>query len=724
MFKKDKKEDARPRSIVWKVKWSLIALVLLIVVGLLGYGGVLLGGKMVVGDADLVLDAATTIETADGKVIQEIYQENRDPVTLNEIPSHVQQAFLAVEDRRFYEHAGIDLKSLIRAVYKNILAMGKVEGGSTITQQLAKNLFLYNDKTWSRKAKEAMAAIYLEQQLAKDEILELYMNEIYFGEGIYGIEKAAAFYFSKSAEELTITEGALLAGMAKAPNGYSPITYPEKALNRRNTVLLTMEDAGIISEEQLAEEQEKDLGMDVSERQASPWVDSYVDLVMREAAGRYELPINELKRGGYRLVVNLDEEAQRIAYENFQEGAYFPGNTEGEEGAFIMMEQETGRVTAAIGGRDYQLGDLNRTAVTRQPGSVMKPTAVYGPALMQKEKYTPYTLVLDQPMEGYTVSNVDDQYSGAVSIFEAIKQSKNTSAVWLLDQIGIDYAKGYLEKMDIRLEDDNGLAIALGGLSEGLTPQTVMESYAVFARGGEFIDSYTIEEIYDRHGELVHEAAPETAEVFSTQVAWNMTEMLIETVESGTASAGEYTKELAGKTGSTQHPFVPGETNDAWFAGYTPDYTVALWMGYDKVDEEHYLTEGSSYPTKLAKKILTEIDQQKPFAESFEKPVSAEPLPEPIKLPQITGLQGSVSFGGYSLMEGKLTWTGSADERVHYRVYREKEGIDERVGEVEGKTEFYVDGMDVLRAYRYYVVPYNPLTKLEGERSETISFRN
>ncbi|MFC2949973.1 transglycosylase domain-containing protein [Virgibacillus sediminis] len=722
MFRKNKED--RPRSFGWKIKWLLIGLVLLAALGMLGYGGILLGGKMVVDEEEFILSAATTIETADGEVIQEVYQENRDPIPLEEIPSHVQQAFLSVEDKRFYHHAGIDLKSVTRAVYKNILAMGKAEGGSTITQQLAKNLFLYNDKTWSRKAKEAMAAIYMERQLTKDEILKLYLNEIYFGEGVYGIEKAANYFFSKPAEELTISEGALLAGMAKAPNGYSPITYPEKALDRRNTVLLTMEDAGVLTAEERIQEQEKSLGLDISEREASPWVDSYVDLVMREAADKYQLSINKLKQGGYRIVVNMDEYAQKAAYEAFQDDSYFPGSTEGVEGAFTMMEQDTGRVTAAIGGRDYQLGDLNRTAVTRQPGSVMKPLAVYGPALMQTEKYTPYTLVLDQQMESYTVSNVDGQYSGAVPIYHALKQSKNTSAVWLLDQIGIDYAKGYLEKMNINLDDDSGLAIALGGLSEGLTPQTVMESYAVFPRGGEFIDSYTIEEIYDRNGELIHQADPKTEEVFSTQVSWDMTEMLRATVESGTATAGEYPKQLAGKTGSTQHPFVEGETNDAWFAGFTPDYTVAVWMGYDKVDENHYLTEGSSYPTALAKKILTDINKQEPLTESFTKPEAAEPLPEPVELPQVTELQGSVSFGGYSLFQGKLTWNGSEDQRVVYRIYREKEGIDERVGEVEGDTEFEIDGMDVLRSHRYYVVPYDPLTKLEGERSRSISFRD
>ncbi|WP_373895651.1 transglycosylase domain-containing protein [Virgibacillus sp. CBA3643] len=712
--------ESHKRRLPRKLKLFLITIGIMLIVGLTGFGTILIGGELIVDEEDLILDATTVIETADGEVISELYNEHRTLVSLDAIPEHVQHAFISIEDRRFYDHGGIDFRSVFRAVFKNILAMSKVEGASTITQQVGKNLFLTNDKTWTRKAKEAMAAINLERKFTKDDILELYLNEIYFGEGIYGVETASNYFFSKSVDDLTVAEGALLAGLAKAPNGYSPINHPEKALDRRNVVLSAMEDTEVISTDKRVQEQEKSLDLDVQEREVNPWVDSYVDLVMKEAADKHELSINELKRGGYRIIVSMDEDAQHIAYEQFQNGDYFPGNTEGTQGAFVMMEQETGKIISAIGGRDYQIGDLNRVTVARQPGSIMKPIAVYGPAMMQDE-YMPFSLIPDRQMDhdGYTVSNVDGNYDGMVTMFEALKKSKNTSAVWLLDQIGVDYSKEYLEQLGINIEDD-GLSIALGGLSKGVAPIDLMESYGTFARNGSMIESYSIDRIYNRDDEMIVETSPSAREVFSPQVAWNMTEMLLDTVESGTAAHGNYNKALAGKTGSTQHPFVDSETNDAWFVGYTPEYTTALWMGYDEASEDHYLTAGSEYPTRLTKAILTEMDNRRALTESFAKPDEVDALPEPIMLPQITNLSADYAIGG-TLFQGKLTWQGSDDDRVVYRIYREQEGIDERVGEVEGKTEFEIDTFALLQSNAYYVVPYDPLTKLEGERSGTVS---
>lgn len=477
--------DVPKRNRLRKFKRVMLLLAVMLGIGAAVCAAVLIGGRLVADEADMVLDATTTIETADGEVIGELYTENRDPVPLEEIPDHVQEAFIAIEDRRFFEHWGIDIRSVARAAYQNILAMSKVEGGSTITQQLAKNLFLSNDKTWARKAKEAMAAIHLERTHTKEEILELYLNEIYFGKGVYGIEKAANFFFSKPANELTLSEGALLAGIAKGPNGYSPIDYPEKALNRRNTVLMAMEETGKISAETRLAAEGQTLGLALNKPEPNPWSASYIDLVMKEAAEEHQLSVDELQRGGYRIVVNMDKTAQAAAYEQFQHDEYFPGSTDDVEGAFVMMEHETGEIVSAISGRNYSLGDLNRVTVARQPGSTIKPIAVYAPALMQEETYTPYTVIPDQQMnyDGYTVSNVDGHTAGSVTIYDAIKMSKNTSAVWLLEQIGVDYAKDYLEKMNINLEDE-GLAIALGGLSHGISPQNLMESYGTFGQIG------------------------------------------------------------------------------------------------------------------------------------------------------------------------------------------------------------------------------------------------
>ncbi|MFD2630317.1 transglycosylase domain-containing protein [Oceanobacillus kapialis] len=701
------------------VRGVLYSVIALLVLSITGFVLILYGGALVVDDEAFLLDARTTIETEDGTIIGRLYNENRELVSIDRIPDHVKNAFVAVEDRRFYDHAGVDFRSVMRALVRDIVAMDKVEGASTITQQLAKNLFLHHDKTWMRKTKEVMAAIYMEQHFSKDRILELYVNEIYFGQGIYGIQTAAKYFYSKPVQDLTIEEGAMLAGLAKAPNGYSPIEHPDKALERRNVVLQSMENAGMLSTEDRLEAENHDLGLELNEREAMPYTDSYVDLVMKEAAEKHDLSVKELKRGGYRIVVNVDLNAQRIAYEAFQNDAYFPGNTEGVEGAFVMMDQKTGEIVSALGGRSYQLGELNRATVNRQPGSTMKPIAVYGPALM-KETYTPYTLIPDQPLDysGYTATNVDGQYGESVSIYNALKYSKNAPAVWLLDQIGISYSKDYLNDLNISIED-NGLAIALGGLSEGITPLNLMDSYSAFSRNGKMVDSHTINRIYDAEDTLIFQSETEEKNVFTEQVAWDMTEMLLETVKSGSASAGSYPKELAGKTGTTQHPFVEGQVKDAWFAGYTPDYVMAAWMGYDQSDKDHYLTGGSAYPTELTKAILTEMNRLEPLTETFTKPEGAVALEKPIELPEIENLKASYEIGGFSLVQAKLTWKGSADERVVYRIYRVEDGIDERVAEVEGETEYTINNA-LFKSKQYYITAYDPLTKLEGERSETV----
>lgn len=710
----------RASVLTFKDKLLTLSVTAFLLMSALGYMVIFFGGVFVVDKEKLTLDVTTTIVTEEGDELGKIYYENRDPVKLEDIPEHVLDAYITVEDRRFYEHQGIDYKSIFRAIYRDILARSKVEGGSTITQQLAKNLFFTNDKSWIRKTKEAMAAIYIERHYSKEDILELYLNAIYFGNGAYGIETASQRFFSKSVTDLTIEEGALLAGLAKAPNGYSPVNYPEKALERRNVVLSVMESTGVITTDEHMEAKEKPIELDIPEVEEKPWVDSYLDLVMKEAADKYNLTVDDLRKGGYRIVANIDERAQKAAYERFQNDDYFPGNTTEAEGAFVLKEATTGKVKAAIGGRNYQLGDLNRVNVKRQPGSTFKPVAVYGPALM-KDMYSPYFLLPDRQVdsENYEINNHDNQYDDIVSLYAALVESKNTSPTWLLDQIGVDYVKEYLEKMGMTIPDD-GLAIALGGLKEGVTPLNMTDAYSAFANHGVMVESTAISEIYDKDDKLIHQADPASHKIFTEQVAWDMTEMLSYTVKYGTASAGHYDGALAGKTGTTQHPLVEGESKDAWFVGYTPNLVSALWIGNDVSDKEHYLTGGSKYPTSLTKDILTDLNESLALGDDFVKPEEAVSLPEPITLPEIADVQGEISFGGGSFIQGKLSWIGSDDPRVIYRVYKERLGIDERIGEVEGETEFTITGFSLLKDSAYYIVPYDPLANMEGKRSETV----
>ena len=690
------------------------------ILALIAYTTILYGGKMFVDEERLAISPPTTIETEDGEIIWYLYDEYRLPVKLEQIPDHVLHAFIAIEDKRFYEHSGVDFRSVMRAIYRDLITRSKVEGASTITQQLAKNLFLTNEKTWLRKTKEVMIALYLEREFTKDEILEMYLNAVYFGQGQHGIEAAANKYFYKSVEDLTIEEAALLAGILKAPNGYSPIEHEDKALERRNLVLQTMSEEGYISEETAEELQQKDLGLNVSQRRLNPAYHSYADLVIKEAADKYGISIDELKTNRYKIVTAMNEDAQEIAFDQFRYDAYFPGNKrEDVEGAFVMMDQESGQIVAAIGGRSYKFLDFNRVYAKRQPGSTFKPLAVYAPAL-ESEEWTPYSTLPDELLEldGHQVRNHNNQYEGSVTLYDALRRSKNTTAVWLYEELGFKYVNEFLKEMNMDITD-NGFSVALGGLEHGVTPIELAEGYRTFVHDGEFIESHTILEIYDRNGELVGKAEPESKKVFSSQVAWNMTEMLIDVVNSGTAQAGYYPHELAGKTGSTQHE-VENATKDAWFIGMTPDYVTALWMGYDKSGEDQYLVGGSSYPTELTKKILTELNERQPLTTAFSKPEHVQALAEPVELPEVSDLESSYIFGGLKLVKGKLEWTGSDDDRVVYQIYEEKKDGDEKIGEVVGQNEFVIDNISIFRKNTYYIVPYDPIANMEGKKSNTV----
>lgn len=713
-------QTLHPKNWGKKTKWAVYALISMILLTIGGYYLLLMGGKNVVDKKLLVLDQASQIETTDGEVLTKLYRQNRTVVSIDEIPQHVEKAFIAIEDTRFYEHSGIDLKAIARALYRDIIAMKKVEGGSTITQQLSKNLFLTNDKTWTRKIKEIMAALYLEKEVSKERILQYYLNTIYFGNGIYGVEAASQYFFNKPIEELTMSEGALLAALPKAPNFYDPVEHPERAKQRRNLVLNRMHETGMVSTEEVVQLQRKTLGIERGNPEKKPWMNSYIDLVIEEAKELYELSEEELYQGGFRIVVGVDQMIQETSYKALQNDDYFPGSTQGVEGVFLLMDEETGRIVAAHGGRDYQRGDLNRVHVNQQPGSVMKPLVVYGPAL-DLPNYQPYSVLEDQKRSygEYQPENYDNQYEGQVSLYKALQQSKNAPAVWLLNQVGIDYGKDYLEKVGMNLTE-NGLSIALGGLKEGVTPLDMVRSYRAFIHEGEIIEPHTIVNIYNQDGELVSHHEDETRQIFQPQTAWDMTRMLESVVEDGTARSGSYPKALAGKTGSTQHPMVGGKTNDAWFVGYTPDYVGAVWMGYDKIDKDHYLNGGSAYPTRLMKDVLSNMDKQRDLQASFVKPEGVEDVPDPIELPVINDLGGTISFGSLSLIKGELNWTPSSDDRVVYRIYRVENGKDVKVGEVTGKGAYKLDRVKLFDEEAYYVVPYNPLTKLEGEPSNRV----
>ncbi|WP_243291534.1 PBP1A family penicillin-binding protein [Bacillus sp. FJAT-47783] len=697
-----------------------ILFILTTILAFVGYMFILFLGNYVIDEKKLVLNASSSLVDLEGNTITNVFVENRQYVEIDEIPKHVEQAFLAVEDKRFYEHNGIDIWAIGRALYKDVLAFGKVEGGSTITQQLAKNVFLTNDKTFLRKTKEAIIAINLERKYSKEKILEMYLNQVYFGHGTYGIQAASQFYFQKDVNELTLEEAALLAGVPKAPTTYSPILNPEKSIERRNVVLNLMEEQNIITPKEAVISQGKTLSLNVREKEELPWLSTYMDMVLKEAEERYHLSNEAILKGGYKITVPIDVHLQQKAYEMFKDKAFFPGTNDKVEGAFVLLNNRTGGVLSAIGGREYVRKGFNRLTTRRQPGSTFKPIAVYAPA-MEERMYEPYSFLKDEEMSygDYEPKNYDHKYSGSVTMFDALIESKNAPAVWLLDQLGVQTSKHYLKQNGIQIEDE-GLAIALGGLKYGVSPLELANSYRTFAQKGQYSQPYFIEKIVDKEGNVVAEVEKEQKQVYSPQTAWNMTRMLEQVVEQGTARVGDYEGALAGKTGTTSYPGKEGAIMDAWFAGFTPEVTGAVWIGYDETNERNHLKSGSTSATKLFKAILKDTHIETETA--FSVPEGLDDLDEPIRLKAVKDLTVSYHFKPLQLFTVKLTWNPQEDERVVYKIYRKREGkTKEYIGSVKGKGSFDETFVNVFSKDAYQVVPYNPQTKSEGEGTEFIT---
>ncbi|MFB4163754.1 transglycosylase domain-containing protein [Alteribacillus sp. JSM 102045] len=698
------------------IVWGLAVLAFIILSSGIYLSSVVIGAAAI-DEKQLVMNETTEIFDSDGQKLAELYAEDRDLINIDEIPEHVREPFVAIEDIRFYDHQGIDPRAILRALYRDILAGSKVEGGSTITQQLAKNAFLSSDKTLLRKTKEVLIAMGLERKFSKDEILGYYLNQVYFGHGAYGIKSAAELYFGKDVKDLTVDEAALLAGIPKAPGNYSPVEDPERSKERRSTVLAIMERHGFITPEEAATYQGKTVPESINRAEKNTAYYTYIDMMLEEAENKYHITAEEIYRGGYDIVVPMNKEMQQASYDLLQEESYFPEEAKDAEGAFFMMDHQSGGVAAVQGGREYVRRGLNRVTVKRQPGSVMKPLAVYAPAL-ESGKYHPYSLLKDEQMDfdGYSPKNYNGEYRGEITMADAVTESTNTAAVWLYDQMGEKESTEWMEEAGLHIED-NGLAVALGGLSEGLTPMELTSAYTVFSNHGTKINPYFIEKIVDRNGEEIGKADPETKEVMSPQNAWYMTRLLENVVKEGTGTAGSSNYPLAGKTGTTSFLEVEGGTRDAWFAGFTPQWTGAVWMGYDKTTEDQHLQAGSSYPTRLFKEIINKVPADDGIQTVFQKPEDVKDLEEPVEIAQVNDLSASLSLKGGGLFNVHLKWTPAEDERVVYQVYEVNDGEGEVIEEVEGGGEFTIEGVNIFNLQDYMIVPYNPQTEQEGEPS-------
>ncbi|HTZ16897.1 MAG TPA: PBP1A family penicillin-binding protein [Dissulfurispiraceae bacterium] len=518
---------------------------------------------------------SSIVYSSDGKILAEFYLERRTYIPHYKIPLKVKQAFVAIEDQRFYSHHGVDFLGILRAVYKDIMAKGVVEGGSTITQQLTKMLFFKPEKSVKRKIKEAIISAQIEKRYTKDEILGMYLNQAYFGTRAYGIDAAARTYFGKPVDELSIGEIAMIAGLQKAPSSYSPFRKPEKALMRRSLVLKSMLDNGFITKEECERGKAEPIP-------AKPFFRKFEAPYFVESLRQHlEEKYSDLYTAGLRINATIDFSMQKTAEEAVSDGirSLEQRVKPGVQAALIAIDIRNGHIKALVGGTDFWETQFNRvTMAVRQPGSAFKPF-VYATAL--EKGMTADSNILDGPVSfpgataghAWSPKNYDGKYHGIVPLKTAIALSLNAATVRLANQVGIKEVVGVAEKCGIKSEISPYLSTALGAAD--VTPLEITAAYMTFATGKR-IDPVYYEKVLSRDGFVLEEEEPASADVFSDDTVAQMKDLLRGVVERGTAiKAKEIQRMVYGKTGTTN------DFSDAWFIGFDDSLVVGVWVGRD-----------------------------------------------------------------------------------------------------------------------------------------------
>ncbi len=611
-------------------------------------------------------------------------EQNRIHVSLEEIPPHVQQAFIAVEDERFYRHPGIDPLGIARALFTNLRRgeWSAEQGGSTITQQLVKNAFLSREKTLGRKIKEAYLAVKLEMQFSKKEILEMYLNQIYFAHGAYGLEAASRNYFQKNAGDLTVAEAALLAGIPRSPNNYSPFINPEISMQRKNLVLQKMYENHYLSDEQWAEAQKQEIILSdlPAFKYPHPYFLDYaihhelIDILssMPRFGNRLEA-YEAVYSMGLKIYTSMDKEVQSAAEAVLNDETlyphnqhvdmslmkqlleengydYYPPETFSEEGilqpqaATVVADPASGEVFALVGGRQYSLENQDlRYLNPRQPGSAIKPLAVYAPA-MEEGLVLPGSIVDDAPLivGDWAPENFDRQFLGLMTVREALVHSQNVPAVRIFSALTPQTGLGYAEEMGLTtLEpDDNNLAAALGGLTRGVPAFDMAQAYAVPANGGIRTDLHVIKRIEDRSGAILYEARQKPKTILKPETAYLLNDMLREAALRGTSMGIRTDRPIAAKTGTAS------ENRDACLVAYTPNIVVSLWLGHD-IPRLGQIAGGSKAAIPLMNALLSQIYEAVPPAD-FPKPAG---MAEPMRICSKSGL-----LPGPHCPEDALAW--------------------------------------------------------------------
>lgn len=600
---------------------------------------------------------STKILSHDGQLIAELGVQRRTPVALADLPVHVPQAFIAIEDRRFYRHRGFSVRGITRAVVVRLPVVGRLfnrraGGGSTITQQLARHMFMEQiglEQRFSRKLKELRVALELEQVYTKDQILQAYINLVNYGQGHYGIESAAQWFFGKPASEVNPAEAALLAAVINLPEAYSPFKHPDRALARRNLVLSAMAAEGYLSPEDAERWKREPLPEQPSDNEEGEIAPYFVEWVRGILDDRYG---SELYRKGYRVYTTLDVEMQRRAtaamergWANLEgrpgfrhpkyadviatKGQERPGETPYLQGMFIALDPHTGEVKALIGGRDFQDSKFNRaTQARRQPGSVFKPfvfTAAIASRIPASHVVYDAPYMLQVGDTTWAPRNFGGTFAGPVTLREALKKSINIVAVKTAMEVGIETVAQYARRMGIETEIPRYPSTAIGAAD--VVPLQVAEAYGVFATHGVRVKPRPILRVEDAGGNVLWETHPERDTVVDPATAAIVTSLLQDVVNGGTAwsavrgPGGEilpYEVPAAGKTGTTN------EYSDVWFVGFTPDLLAAVWLGFDRPKTILPGATGGAYAAPIWGEFMRSV---------YVGEGAIRPVPEPWTMP-------------------------------------------------------------------------------------------
>lgn len=556
-----------------------------------------------VSDLQEALKATTVIYDHTGEYAGSLSGQKGTYVELDAISDDLENAVIATEDRTFYSNNGINLKRFLLAV----VTAGRFGGGSTITQQLAKNAYLSQDQAIKRKAREFFLALELTKKYSKKDILTMYLNNSYFGNGVWGVEDASQKYFGTTAANLTLDEAATLAGMLKGPEIYNPYYSLENATNRRDTVLGAMVDAGKINQDQAAEAKTVGMGNRLADTYVGKSDDyqypSYFDAVINEAISTYGISEKDIVNNGYKVYTELDQNYQTGMQTTFNNDNLFPVSAydgSSAQAASVALDPKTGAVRGLIGRVNSSENPTFRsfnyaTQAQRSPASTIKPLVVYAPAVASGwsiEKELPNTI---QDFDGYQPHNYGNYESEDVPMYQALANSYNIPAVSTLNDIGIDKAFAYGKKFGLDMTSaKKELGVALGG-SVTTNPLEMAQAYAAFANNGVIHPAHLITRIENARGEVVKAFTDRAKRVISQSVADKMTSMMLGTFSNGTAiNANVYGYTLAGKTGTTETSFNPDVAGDQWVIGYTPDVVISQWVGFNQTDENHYLTDSSA----------------------------------------------------------------------------------------------------------------------------------